>query len=538
VGRTDAGGAGERDDRDVNGILLVLLALGAIAVAAFGHRVNAQPGLLILAVSAGISFIPSLPRLELDPELILGVIVPPLLYAAALEFSFFSFVRNIRSILGLGVGLVVVTDLVTRYLTAWMLPTVGAAAAFVLAAIVAPPDTVTITAHGEQIGLPRRVTAILTGESLVNDAAALALFTAALAAVTGHDTFIGSPVWLFLYAAVVGVLIGLVLGSAATWVRARLGDPTLATAMGLVVPFAAYLAAESAEASGVLAVVMAGFTISIDNTFGGGRNNLQKIDYRIRLTETQLWPVINSVLEAFVFAYTGLQLRFVIDELRDSGEPLGQTVLAGLVVLLALVLVRFAWVLVTFGRTATRMWIIRRRIEQDSRFASRIAAIQKRRAERHRGGEPPDPLGWKECLLVAWTGMRGIVTLGAAGGIPLVTSSGAAFPHRTTLQFLAYVVVIGTLLLQGPTLPLLARRLRIDTADEEHQAAQSLTTAREIAAQAGTDAAGADAADAAPEAPYDKQREALSVAVHERRITDEAAREVIGWIDRQQAAAE
>jgi NhaP-type Na+/H+ or K+/H+ antiporter len=517
----------------VSGILLVLLALGAIAVAAYGHRLGLQPGLLILVVAAGVSFIPGIPRLELDPELILGVIVPPLLYGAALEFSFFSFIRNLRSIVGLGVGLVAATAIATGYLIAWMLPALGTAGAFVLAAIVAPPDTVTITGHGEEIGLPRRVSTILVGESLVNDAASLAAFTVALAAVTGEEAFFANPVWLFLYGAVVGVLVGLVLGVAADWVRKRLGDPTLETALGLVLPFAAYLTAEELHASGVLAVVLAGFSVNVNTIFTTASHG-GSMDYRTRLLERQMWPVIGSLLEAFVFAYTGLQLRFVIDELRGSDEPLGRTVLAGLVVLLAVILVRFGWVLITFGRAATTFWLLQRQIQRDPRVADRIAALRRRRADeiqrRHRGGPPPDPLGWKESLLVAWTGMRGIVTLGAAGGIPFVTASGADFPHRTLIQFLAYVVVIGTLLLQGPTLPRLARLLRIDTGKDEREAEQALATAREVAENAAAGATGP--------AVFDQQREALAVAMNERRVNDEAARAVIEHIDRQQAAAE
>jgi CPA1 family monovalent cation:H+ antiporter len=150
---------------------------------AFGHRIGVQPGLAILVAAAAVSFVPGLPRWELEPELILGVVVPPLLYAAAIEFSFFSFMRNLRSIIGLGVGLVVVTGLLAGYVTSWVLHGVGVGVALVLGAIVGPPDTVTIASHGRELGLTRRVNALLTGESLVNDAAALTMFSVFVAGV-------------------------------------------------------------------------------------------------------------------------------------------------------------------------------------------------------------------------------------------------------------------------------------------------------------------------------------------------------------------
>lgn len=547
------------------GILLVLLALGAIALSAFGRRLNAQPGLLILVAAAAVSFLPGLPRLELDPELILGLVVPPLLYAAALEFSFFSFVRNLRAILGLGIVLVLLTAFVSRVAVDWVLPTLGTGVAFLLASIVAPPDTVTMTAHGEEIGLTRRLTAILTGESLVNDAMALTLFSIALAATGGEETFLENGTLLFFWSAVVGVLIGFALGNLATAIRRRLDDPTLATAIGLVLPFAAYLAAEEAHASGVLAVVVAGFNVSVETAYGNRKR--QRLGFRTRLTEREVWPVLGALLEAFVFAYTGLQMKFIIDDLRESGEPLGRTLLAGVVLLAVVVVIRFVWVAVIFGRRLLANQSLQRRLE-DPLFRKRWDEHLEKRAQRQRahGGRPdvvPEALGWKEQVLLSWTGMRGIVTLGAAGGIPLLTEDGAPFPHRDTLQFLAYFVVFGTLLLQAPTLPLLARWLRIDTRDEDRIALEQLALAERIAADAaagtmpeipaGPDerrgpragrrgASGRrrsrdDDAEREPSAdPFERQRDALSMAVIGRQVEDEAAQTVLARIDREQAA--
>ncbi|WP_051570779.1 cation:proton antiporter [Cryptosporangium arvum] len=547
------------------GILLVLLALGAIAISAFGRRVNAQPGLLILIAAAAVSFVPGLPRLELDPELILGLVVPPLLYAAALEFSFFSFLRNLRAILGLGVVLVLLTAWLSRIAVDLMMPALGASVALLLAAIVAPPDTVTITAHGQELGLTRRVTAILTGESLVNDAMALTLFSIALAATGGEETFIDNGALLFAWSALVGVLIGFALGNLATAIRRRLDDPTLGTAVGLVVPFAAYLAAEEAHASGVLAVVVAGFNVAVESEYGNRRR--ERLGFRTRMTEREVWPVLGALLESFVFAYTGLQMKFVIDDLRESGEPLGRTLLTGVVLLVVVIAVRFAWVAVVFGRRLLANQSLQRRLQDPlfrKRWDERLQQVAERRG---RAPEIPEALGWKEQTLLSWTGMRGIVTLGAAGGIPLLTEDGAPFPHRDTLQFLAYFVVFGTLLVQGPTLALLARRLRIDTSEEDRVALEQLALAERIAAdaEAGTVPSLPDDARpgrrrrdgrprrrvrggrlvrgevATPTDPatldrFDRQREALSISVIARTLDDEAAQVVLARIDRQQAA--
>ncbi|GAA0926225.1 cation:proton antiporter [Virgisporangium aurantiacum] len=530
--------------------LLLVLALGAIAVMAFGHRIGLQPGLAILVAAAGVSFIPGLPRWELEPELILGVVVPPLLYAAALEFSFFSFMRNLRSIIGLGVGLVVATAFLAGHAAAWVLPGLGVSVALVLGAIVGPPDTVTIASHGRELGLTRRVNALLTGESLVNDAAALTMFSVFVAGVAGTETFIDGPVQLFLYSVVVGVLIGMVLGFAATFVRPRLHEPTLETAIGLVLPFAAFFVAEHVHASGVLAVVMAGFSVSMNSVYSDGgfeghrqedldderyRKRLERrhriarrLDYRTRLTEGAIWPVVNTLLEAFVFAYTGLQLRFVIEELVDSDEPLGRTLLAGTVILLVVIGIRVAYIMFLF-RPSPRREARRarsRELRRKRRVERLMRAGQLRRAEQADQVEsrPNRPLGWSEAFLLSWAGMRGIVTLGAAGGIPFALDDGTPFPHRSTIQFLAYFVVIGTLVVQGPTLPLFARWLRIDTTEEDAIAGSELAAARALA-------------DEKAPGGYDAQRDAVTMAVVNRVFDDEAARLVLADVDQQEAAA-
>ncbi|MFI5888410.1 cation:proton antiporter [Streptomyces sp. NPDC051554] len=518
----------------MNAVTVLLIIIGALAVTAAAPRGRGfQINLLIVVLAGAVSFVPGMPRLELDSELILGVVVPPLLYAAALDFSFISFARNLRPIVALGIGLVIVTTLTTGLLASWLLPSLTLGAAFVLAAVISPPDTVTAITHGREMGLPRRVIAILTGESLVNDATALAIFATTTAAVTGGHTLISSPPLLFLYGAAVGALVGLAIGATSGWIRARLHEPSLATAVNILVPFTAYLVAEHLEGSGVLAVVFAALAVSSSSNYPGtGRR--RALSYRIRLQERQVWPLINTLLEAFVFAYIGLQLRFLLDDLADTGESLPATLLGALLLLLTVIAVRVAWAYITFGK-----WSLERRLEQ-RHYAKNDPAgawpARRRTAQTRSSGpylQPAKPLGPKETLLVAWTGMRGIITLAAAAGIPLTTHTGADFPGRATIQFIAFTITVGTLLIQGLTLPALARTLSIDTSAEEAEEAAQLAEAELLARAAALPQPSPD-----PRVGFDAQRAALVKAVAAGDIDDDAARTVLHRIDLHQAALE
>ena len=543
----------------MNGALLLVMALVALGIMALGHRKGFQPSIVILLVAGAASFIPAVPRLEMEPHLILGVVMPPLLYAAAVNFSFFTFVRNFTPIVGLGFTLVLVTTVIIGFFTSWLVPAIGLAGAFVLATVVSPPDTVTIISHGKELGLPRRVVAILTGESLVNDAAALTFFSLAVAAAAGTHTFIANPFLLFLYGCVVGIIIGLILGVLAISVRSLLANPALETSLGLILPFAAYFVAESFHASGVLAVVIAGFTVAIGSNYGSGREN-RGIDYRTRTMERQVWPVIETLLEAFVFAYMGLQVRWVIEDLAETEYSFGEALGLGLLVLLAVIVIRIAWVSALYGKGMFDAWVYAKRAAVDPsdprviRRMQQVERMQQRQAEREerwrarderwaerRGGrrdddprrerpkrgrdmrQPPRPLTWKESLLVSWTGMRGIVTLAAAGSIPLVINNGEDFPGRTLIQFIAFTVAIGTLVVQGLTVPLLAKRLAIDVTEEDAEEERQLAAAQ----------AAADSAEG-----FSAKREAILIAMRDDLVTDEAARVVLERIDRQEAAAQ
>ncbi|MBB4767091.1 cation:proton antiporter [Amorphoplanes digitatis] len=505
----------------MEGVQLLLIIGVGIAVSAVARKRNFEPGMIIVVLAAAASFIPAMPRFELDSEFILAVVVPPLLYSATRGASFAAFGANLRAIVTLGVLLVVLTTGVLGLVASWVLPTIGAAA-FVLGAVLAPPDTITTVSHGDEIGLPKRVTSILTGESLVNDATALTLFSIAIGVVVrGEHTSLGHGAMELLRNALVGIGIGALFAVATLWIRKRLGNPTLETALVLLVPFTAFLVAEVAEASGILAVVVAAFSISINLTLDP--RHQYPGAYRTRLQEQALWPVLDFVLETFVFAYIGLQLRFVLEELASSAEPgLVRTLAAAGALLVVAIVFRLVAVYLLFGRWTLRHRMIKRRIERDASF--RAAHEERRRRRSRRGGEPLDPPTQRETLLVGWIGMRGILTLAAAGSVP------ASVPGRSAILAIALLVTLGTLLVQGTTIGWLTRRLRFDLSAEWDEERELLLRGRQIVAEASAEPA------ASPDATFEAQRLALGRAVSERRLTEEIARAMIEDIDLRQAA--
>ncbi|MET0197192.1 Na+/H+ antiporter [Rhodococcus sp. RS1C4] len=438
----------------MDGPVLLLVVIAAVAVAGFAKRFDLQVPLVLVAVGSAASFVPGVPQLTLSPELILGVVLPPLLYSAALDFSFVSFRKNLGHILRLGIVMVIVTAVAVGYFANWLVPELTLGAALVLGAVVAPPDAVAAIAVGRKLGLPSRMMAILTGESLVNDAAALTLFTLAVASVTGKKIEIDSPVLFFAYEIAGGVIVGYVLARIVRFVRSRIRDSSLETVLGLVLPFTAYLAAEEIHASGVLAVVTAGFVL--------GRVTAD-VAVPTRIQERQVWPLMDLLLEAFVFAYMGLQLKSVIEEVQRDGLPVHHIFAYALLVLLVVILVRPAWIFVNTSRRSVVRKLLRRKASETS-----------------------DVLGltWRQNLVLSWAGMRGVVTLAAASGVPLATVAGDPFPGRAVIQAVAFVVAVGTLVIQGLTLPMLIRRLDVADADEQRRTDEQAALARSISRSA------------------------------------------------------
>jgi Na+/H+ antiporter len=317
--------------------------------------------------------------------------------------------------------------------------------ALVLGAIVAPPDAVSAASIGRQLGLPRPVMTVLSGESLINDAAALTFYKVALAGVFGASGSLLGIDWssaagTFGLAVVAGVATGLVLGWVVHAVRMRLDDPVVESVLGLIVPFAAYLIAEELHGSGVLAVVAAGLYLGHRGPEAG---------YATRLQERPLWSSLDLLLEAVVFALIGLQLRYVVSAVQESARSDVSLLVAAVVVLVTITVVRFGYVYT--------LELLRR--------APRPTRTGLTRPER-----PP----WAYQLVISWTGMRGVVTLAAAAALP-VEVNGSEFADRGAVQFLAFAVTIGTLLFQGLTLPVLIRRLGVrDTEQPQRDAEEEL----------------------------------------------------------------
>lgn len=495
-------------------LLVVLTALG---VSAYASHLGLQPGVVVVLVATIVSFVPGVPHFEFSPELILGVIMPPLLFSASRDFPVSRFAANARSILGLGVFLVALTAIVVAFVANWYLPALTLSGAFVLASIVSPPDTITTVVHGREFGLTNKCVSILTGESIVNDATALTLFTAATLAVTRSDAFISNPLLLFGYASIVGIIVGLVMGMVATAIRTKLHNPSAESVVGIILPFAAYLTAEHFHASGVLAVVVSGFKLAIHSTL----SERIHISAETRVQEAAIWPAIDTMLEAIVFAFIGLQAKTVLDTLRHEATPANQILTLTAIILTLLVVIRMLWVWVLF-RSGLRTSYDRAR-NQLVRYNSDDLGI----------GRVSGP----EAFLIGWTGMRGIVTIGAAASLPLTVANGGPFPARDEIQTVAYLVAFTTLVVQASLLPVFARRFKLDLETDQHESNLEISRAMDVARQHWFPQEQFDRFDYPQQRQvFETQRVAVAHAVRSNEVTDYGARVVIQGIDHSEIA--
>ncbi|MFF8915236.1 Na+/H+ antiporter [Streptomyces sp. NPDC015032] len=424
---------------------LVALVAASAAVAGAARRTPVPAPLLLVAAGLVASYLPGVPTYTLDAHIVLPLLLPPLLYTAAVDSSYLDLRANLRPIALLSVGYVLFATVAVGWLAYRLVPDLPLTAALVLGAVVAPPDAVTAAAIARRVGLPGRVTTILQGESLVNDATAITAYKVALAAAVGEGMSWGAGIGEFFLAAVGGVAVGLALMVPLHWLRTHLKEALLQNTLSLLIPFVAYAAAERVHASGVLAVVVVALYL--------GHRSWQ-VDFATRLQEAAVWKMVAFILESAVFALIGLQLPFV---LRGLGTyAVADALWYAVAVFLAVVVVRFIWV---YPATYLPRWLSRR--------------IRER--------EPGTT--WRGPLIVGWAGMRGVVSLAIAFSIPLATTAGAAFPARNLVLFLTFTTVIGTLVVQGLSLPLLVRVLRLPGRD---------VTAETLAeAQAQSEASGA-----------------------------------------------
>ena len=413
--------------------ILISLLVVIAAVAVVAARLKIPPPILLVMTGVILALLPGLPTVRLEPDIVLLLVLPPVIYSSAVAMSWREFRFNLRPISQLAVGCVVFTTLSVAAASHWLLH-LPWEVAFVLGAIVSPPDALAPLAIARRMNLPRRISIILEGEGLANDASALILYRFAVAAVGSGVFSFGHAVGAF-FAIVVGELLwGIVVGWSMLRLRRWVRDPRIEIVISILTPFLAYWPPEHLGGSGVLATVAAGLYISW--------NGLRLIRAPTRLQGIFFWDLLMYVIEGLVFLLTGLQARPLLAGIKSySSEDL---IISAVVVSLAVILTRFAWM---YPATYIPRWL--------------SPALARR---------DPSPR-WQVPFVLAFTGVRGIVSLAAALALPLVTVDGDPFPHRDLLLLLSFVVVLVTLVGQGLALPIVIKALGLaDAGRREHAA--------------------------------------------------------------------
>ena len=405
-------------DADAIGTITWIVAFVLVTVTVTGlvGKIGFSAPVALVVVGGAVSFIPGIPQVAVEPDLILYGLLPPLLFAAAIRTSIIDVRGRGDSILLLSVGLVAFTVITVGFATWMLVPTITLAAGFAFAAVVAPTDAVAVTAIAGRLGLPRRVVTILEGESLLNDATALVALNASIAAIVS----IVNPVEIgveFALAVIVGGGVGLAIGFIGSNVRKLLKSAVLDTSLSLVIPFTTFLLAQFLHGSGVLAVVIAGLYL--------GFNSPSVSSADARIAERLNWRTIQFLLENAVFLFIGLNLASILEGAIRTGPGVWETIWICVGVLLALVVTRFAWVMAT--------------------------TVLYRRGPKYLR---PRSWAWGNGVVVASAGVRGVVTLAAVFLLPEET------PMREFLQFLAFVVVVASLI-GGLFLPMIIRGLKL-----------------------------------------------------------------------------
>ena len=439
-----------------------------VAAAAFSKRLGVAAPILLVAAGVALSYLPGVPSINIPSEVVLDGLLPPILYAAAISVPIVDFRRNLSSITSLSVVLVIVTAFGVGWLLFNLLPDLNFAAAVALGAIISPPDAVAATSIGRRLGLPPRILTVLEGEGLVNDATALVLLRSALAVAAGGIISPWAGVLDFFYAVALAIVIGLVAGFVTVYIRSKLRDPVLDTAISLAVPFVAFMPAEGIHASGVLAVVVAGLYT--------GHASPAAFAAQSRISDRINWRTVQFLLENGVFLLIGLEIRTLISDVKPGTISAGNAVLIGLVATVALILVRFIWMgplVYSLHRRAQRaenrvfrMWLLlgyyRTHASPNKRTTRRYIRVEKlydrRRSDLAQLRD--ESINWRGGAVLAWSGMRGVVTLAAAQSLPDET------PYREQLILIAFTVAVVTLVLQGGTLPYVIRLLGIRGIDE------------------------------------------------------------------------
>jgi monovalent cation/hydrogen antiporter len=410
--------------------ILISLLIVIVAVSIISKRLKVPPSILLVIAGVVLALVPGLPPVTLAPEVVLLLVLPPLIYSSAVAMSWREFRFNLRPISLLAVGCVIFTMVSVAVACHWLLDfpwPVG----FVLGAIVSPPDPVAPLAIARRLRLPRRLVVILEGEGIANDATALILYRFGVAAVSVGSFSLPDAVGMFFVIVAGEILWGIGVGWMMLRVRRWVDDPRSEIILSVLIPFLAYWPPQMLGGSGVLATVTAGLYISY--------NGLRLISAATRLQGVFFWDFFVYVIEGMVFLITGLQARALV---ADFGRySISTLVLSVVVVSAAVIMTRFIWV---YPAAYLPRWL--------------IPAIARR-----------DPLApWQWQFVLGFTGIRGIVSLAAALGLPLMTAHGVPFPDRDMILFLTFAVILVTLVGQGLTLPAVIRWLGLaDTGRRE-----------------------------------------------------------------------
>lgn len=411
-------------------ILIVLGLLFAMALLyMLSQKLRVSYPIFLVLGGLAIGFVPGMPRIALSPEIAFLIFLPPLLYEAAWFTSWYEFWRWKRPIASLAFGLVFFTSLAVAYFSSWLIPGFTLAFGFLLGGIISPPDAVAAQSVLKGMKLPKRLTTILEGESLVNDASSLIVFRFAIAAILTGQFVFQTAVFNFFVAAIMGIVVGVVIGAVFYAIHKYLPTtPSVDTILTLMTPYIMYLTAEQFHFSGVLAVVSGGLFLSF--------RSHAIFDYRTRIQTISVWSALIFLLNGLVFILIGLQLPVIIDGLGEYS--VGEAIYYGILITLVTIVIRILWV---YPNTYIPRLLSRKIREREPR---------------------PSP---KIVFLVGWAGMRGVVSLASALAVPLVLTDGSPFPHRNLILFITFIVILITLVFQGLSMPLIIRFLNIDAGD-------------------------------------------------------------------------
>lgn len=422
----------------VIGLLLVVATLAVVA-----EKLAIPYPILLVLGGLVLGFIPGLPRVELDPEIVFVLFLPPLLTSAAWLTSWRDFRFNLRPILLLAIGLVLVTTSAVAVVAHTMINGMTLSTGFVLGAIISPPDAVAATAITQRLNVPRRVVTVLEGESLINDSTGLVAYRFAVAAVVTGVFSLWEASLRFFVVGIGGILIGLAMGWLVVWVHRHLDDSLVEITTTILMSFVTYLLAEHLGVSGVLAVV----TIGLYHQ----RYSAEVLSPTTRIQAVAVWEIIVFLLNGLIFILIGLQLPSILKNISEYST---------------ITLVWYAVLISAVVIGVRLLWIF------PAAYIPRMISSQLRKRD-------PIP-SWQTLLLIGWTGMRGVVSLAAALALPLVTNNGTPFPNRHLILFLTFCVILVTLVLQGLTLPLLLRWLKVvdDVSIEREEMEGRLRTAQ------------------------------------------------------------